>query len=244
MLPWASVSTVTTPYNASRILPDCPTAFMEDGLHPPASVVGTGAGGEAVAGAACVEGADGTPPITGDAVGIGVWTAAGGAGDTARIAPWTSKSFSAISPESTPSCAMMSSSVAAAVKNAPALLPVDRSVTVTSMLYPFPSLETVPWIRRGYFASRAASSGDFPPAGSSKTSAPASAIRREARRRGRTETVPPISSFVRDANGAMAMRREYPAADAGTGDVRTQETRRTAPRTARATCRPVMMRIA
>ncbi len=34
---------------------------MEDGLHPPASVVGAGAGGGAAAGAACGEGADGTP---------------------------------------------------------------------------------------------------------------------------------------------------------------------------------------
>ena len=126
----------------------------------------------------------------------------------------------------------------------PGVLPVSRSVAVASMLYPFPSLETVPWSRRGTFASFAAASGGFPPAGRSTTSAPASAIRREASRRGRTETVAPISSFVRDANGAMAMRREYPAADAGTGDARTQERRRKAPRTARATCRTEWMRIA
>ena len=103
---------------------------------------------------------------------------------------------------------MMSSSVAATAKNAPAVLPVSRSVTVVSTLYPFPSLETVPWSSSGTFASFAASSGALPPAGRSTTSAPASAIRREASRRGRTETVAPISSFVRDANGAMAMRRE------------------------------------
>ena len=126
---------------------------------------------------------------------------------------------------------MMSSSVAATAKNAPAGLPVSRSVTVVSTLYPLPSLETVPWSSSGTFASLAVASGDAP-AGRSTTSAPASAIRREARRRGRTETVPPMSSFVRDANGAMATRREYPAAAAGTGNTRTEETRRITPRTA------------
>ena len=102
---------------------------------------------------------------------------------------------------------MMSSSVAATAKNAPAGLPVSRSVTVVSRLYPFPSLETVPWRSSGTFASFAAASGAFPPDGRSTTSAPASAIRREASRRGRAETVAPISSFARDVNGAMAMRR-------------------------------------
>src|SRR3990172_114153 len=116
----------------------------------------------------------------------------------------------------------------------PAGLPAPRSITVVSTLYPFPSLETVPWRRRGNFDSFACSSGALPPAGRRTTSAPASAIKPEASRRGRTETVPPISSFARDARGAMAMRREeYTAADAGREDITRQERRRTAPRTAR-----------
>ena len=160
-------------------------------------------------------GAAGAPPIDGIPAGAGTETVPGAGaatteagGAVARIAPCTPNSFSTISPDRTPSCAMMSSSVAAAAKNAPAGLPVSRSVTTVSRLYPFPSLETVPWSSRGTFASFAAASGALPAAGRSTTSAPASAIRRVASRRGRTDTVSPMSSFVREVNGAMAMRRE------------------------------------
>src|SRR5512139_504083 len=217
--PSASTSPATTPWASSAILSDCPTFFREDGTHPSATVVSTGAGGcGGVAGAAT--GTAAAAPAAGRAVtgeapaGDATRAAGGGGGETARIAPCTPNSFSAISPDRTPSWGMMSSSVAAAVKNAPADPPVARSVTVVSMLYPFPSLETVPWSRRGYLAAFAASPGAFPSGGRRRTSAPASAIRREARRRGRTATVEPMSSFVSETKGATATRRGYPAADA------------------------------
>src|SRR5512139_1638732 len=217
--PSASTSPATTPWISSAILSDFPTCFRVEGIHPSATVAGAGAwggaGGAATAGdVALPAGAPytATPPPAGGAAGAAA--GGGGGGETARIAPWTPKIFSAISPDRTPSWGMMSSSVAATAKNAPADAPVARSVTVVSMLYPFPSLDTVPWSRRGYFASFAASRGTFPSGGRRRTSAPASAIRRDAMSRGRTATVEPMSSFVSDAKGATAIRRGYPAADA------------------------------
>src|SRR5512139_2436405 len=216
--PSASTSPATTPWTSSAILSDFPTCFRVEGIHPSAAVVREGGGGGAGVAGAAADAAlpagtpyTATPPPAAGAAGAA--TGGGGAGETARIAPWTPKSFSAISPESRPRWRMMSSSVAATAKNAPADAPVVRSVTVVSMLYPFPSLETVPWSRRGYFASFAASCGTFPSGGRRRTSAPASAIRRDAMSRGRTATVEPMSSFVSDAKGATAIRRGYPAAD-------------------------------
>src|SRR5512134_183722 len=244
--PAASTSPATTPFTSSAILSDCPIFFREDGAHPSATVEGAGGGGGGD-GAATAAAAPAGRVVTAAVLAGGVvWTGAaagGGAGETARIAPCTPNSFSAISPDRTPSWGMISSSVAAAAKNAPADAPVAKSVTVVSMLYPFPSLDTVPWRRRGYFASFAASSGGFPPGERRRTSAPASAIRREDRRRGRTATVESISSFARETNGATATRRGYPAAIAGNADAATTQRKTAVPRAARPIVRTRLSRI-
>src|SRR5512139_1155878 len=173
--PSASASPATTPWISSAILSDFPTCFRVEGIHPSATVEGAGAGGggggAATAAAAPAAGSAVTAATpAGGAAGTGA-AAGGSGGETDRIAPWTPNSFSAISPDRTPSWGMMSSSVAATAKYAPAAAPVDRSVTVVSMLYPFPSLETVPWSSRRYFASFAASPGAFPSGGRRRTSA-------------------------------------------------------------------------
>src|SRR3990172_3951081 len=214
--PSGSTSPDTTPWSSSAILPDSANFFSEEGTHSPSEGGGAAAWGEGKAGAGgktavCAPAAPAGVGIAGGETGGGT----GVGGGEVLTAVFTPKIFSEMSEARSPSRGMISSNVAAATKKAPAVCPVERSDTVTSMLFPAPSFATVPFSKRGRPPFFATSSADFSPGGSRRTSAPASAIRREERRRGRMSTVCRISSEgPRTANGAIAIRRGYSAAQA------------------------------